>query len=805
MNVWIKRIVIALAVLLLLAVAAAVWLIASFDPNRYKGVAVEWMKTNRNRTLAINGPIELSVFPRVAVKLSQVSLSEAGRSEQFAAIDKAALAVDVLPLLSGRVVVGRVEASGVRVQLLRDAQGKRNTDDLAGAGAGATKEAAPTTPAETTSRPLAFDIARIELSDVRARIKDDTTKLDGELLLATLATGRIADGVAAPVELSASADFRQPVLKGTLAGKTTLTPELASGSVKLADMNLAWKGDVPGASGVDAQLRGALAWDGAKGSVEARKLDLTLGARAGAIQIAGSTLAIAAFAYDPAKQALRVEALELRVKGQRGKDALALDLDWPQLDVAGTKLAGSPLKGRLALGGELPIDASFKSGAPSGSFEAIALPGFEATLKSSGSGRALDGTLRADLGLQPAKSALSLAALVVDAKLQDKQLKPLALAVRGSAHASPEAAKWTLAGSLNANSFALDGSANLSAQPVFVKANGKFDSLDLNTLLPEAASAGTEPGSGKPAPADAPVDLSALRTLDAEIALRAGSLAFRQYRIADARIEARLDKGMLKVPVLQAKAWGGALDANALADARASRIAVKAVATGVNVNALLKDVAAKDILEGTGRVNLDVDTIGHSVGELRSHLRGSAALNLRDGAIKGINLAKTLRQAKAALSLKQDAVEQAKQTEKTDFSELNATFQIADGVARNNDLDVKSPFLRLGGDGAIDVGKGRIDYTARATVTSTTAGQGGAELAALKGLTVPVRLTGPFEAIAWKVQWSAVAAGALQNKVEDKLKEKLGDKLGLKPAEPGASAPKPKDVLKEKLLKGLFK
>jgi len=126
-------------------------------------------------------------------------------------------------------------------------------------------------------------------------------------------------------------------------------------------------------------------------------------------------------------------------------------------------------------------------------------------------------------------------------------------------------------------------------------------------------------------------------------------------------------------------------------------------------------------------------------------------------------------------------------------------------VARNNDLDVKSPFLRLGGDGAIDIGKGRIDYTARATVTGTTTGQGGAELAALKGLTVPVRLTGPFEAIDWKVQWSAVAAGALQNKVEDKLKEKLGDKLGLEPAEPGASAPKPKEVLKEKLLKGLFK
>ena len=804
MSVWIKRIALALALLLVLAIAAAAWLVASFDPNRYKGVAVEWMKTNRNRTLAIDGPIELSVFPRVAVRLGQLSLSEAGRSETFASIERAALAVDVLPLLRGRVVVGRVEASGVRLQLLRDAQGRRNTDDLAGQPSAA-KPGSGAPPEGRSGQALDLDIDRIVLTDVRARVKDEMGKLDGDLVLERLATGRVASGVATPVELAASADFRQPRLKGELSGKTTLTPELASGSVKLADMNLAWKGDLPGTSGVQAEVRGELAYDGRQGSVDARQLDLQLAARAGAIQLAGSQLSIAAFAFDPAKQALRVEALKLRIKGQRGKDPLAFDLDWPQLDVAGEKLKGSPLQGRLELGGELPVNASFKSGAPTGTFESVALPGFEATLKSAGGARSLDGTLRANLALQPARKALSLAALELKANLQDKQLKPVALAVRGNANASPEAAKWSLAGSLNTNQFAIDGSANLSASPVFVKANGRFDALDLNTLLPESASAGTAPGAATPAPADAPVDLAGLRALDAELALRAGSLVFRQYRVADARIEAKLDNGMLKVPVLQAKAWGGSLDANALADARASRIAVKAVANGVNVNALLKDVAAKDILEGTGRVNLDVDTTGRTVGELRSKLRGNAALNLRDGAVKGVNLAKTLRQAKAALTLQKDAVEQAKQTEKTDFSELNATFQIAEGVARNNDLDVKSPFLRLGGDGAIDIGRGRIDYTARATVTNAAAGQGGAELAALKGLTVPVKLSGPFEAIDWRVQWSAVAAGALQNKVEDKLKQKLGEKLGVPPAEPGASAPKPKDVLKEKLLKGLFK
>ena len=137
------------------------------------------------------------------------------------------------------------------------------------------------------------------------------------------------------------------------------------------------------------------------------------------------------------------------------------------------------------------------------------------------------------------------------------------------------------------------------------------------------------------------------------------------------------------------------------------------------------------------------------------------------------------------------------QTEKTDFSELNATFQIADGVARNNDLDVKSPFLRIGGSGTIDVGKGRIDYVARAAVTETSKGQGGAELAALKGVPVPVRLSGPLEAIDWNIQWSAVAAAAAQAKLE----EKLSERLGLKSPAPSASEPgaAPKDKLKDRL------
>ena len=205
----------------------------------------------------------------------------------------------------------------------------------------------------------------------------------------------------------------------------------------------------------------------------------------------------------------------------------------------------------------------------------------------------------------------------------------------------------------------------------------------------------------------------------------------------------------------------------------------------------------------------DIATRGSTVAAMRSGLAGSASLRLRDGAVKGINLAQALRQAKAALSMRQDAVTKASQTAKTDFSELSASARISEGIARSDDLDLKSPFLRVGGAGTFDIGKGRIDYTARTTLTASATGQGGAELGALRGVTIPVSLSGPFDAIDWNIRWSEVAAAAVTNALRDKVAETLGAKLGTTPpAAAGGTAPapqKPRDVLKEQLLKGLFK
>jgi len=140
-------------------------------------------------------------------------------------------------------------------------------------------------------------------------------------------------------------------------------------------------------------------------------------------------------------------------------------------------------------------------------------------------------------------------------------------------------------------------------------------------------------------------------------------------------------------------------------------------------------------------------------------------------------------------------------------------------VAHNDDLLVKSPFLRLTGAGDINIAQGSLNYLAKAAVVATSSGQGGKELDDLKGLSVPVRVSGPFAALKYKLEYGSAFSDSTKQQFEEK-KEKLKDKLeregkarmqgARKPAgeatapasgEETAPPQKPEDKLKEKLKK----
>ena len=93
-------------------------------------------------------------------------------------------------------------------------------------------------------------------------------------------------------------------------------------------------------------------------------------------------------------------------------------------------------------------------------------------------------------------------------------------------------------------------------------------------------------------------------------------------------------------------------------------------------------------------------------------------------------------------------------------------------------LDLKAPLLRVGGAGDIDIGNSALNYTVKASVVATAKGQGGKGLEQLSGLTVPVKLTGPFDGIQYKVDYGAAAAELAKSKVGEKVKEGLDKNKG---------------------------
>lgn len=317
----------------------------------------------------------------------------------------------------------------------------------------------------------------------------------------------------------------------------------------------------------------------------------------------------------------------------------------------------------------------------------------------------------------------------------------------------------------------------------------EVDRLNVDRYFPPPEKPAAKPAPGKkPAPAreDTPVDLSALKGLDARGRLQLGSLQVRGLKLANVKAELRAANGRMEVAPHSADLYEGSVSGALTLQAQGNRVALKEKLAGISIGPLLRDAAELDRLEGRGNIALDIAAAGGSVEAMKKALGGTARVELRDGAIKGINIAEALRKARTALGSEPAAATGA--TEKTDFSELSASFSIKNGVAHNEDLDVKAPLFRLTGRGDIDIGEARIDYVTRAAVVATAMGQGGAERSELAGLTLPVRVTGPFDDLSYKIDYGAAAAGLAKSKAgarikeevesrREKIEERLGDKL----------------------------
>ncbi|WJW75319.1 AsmA family protein [Thiohalobacter sp. IOR34] len=707
-----------LAGLVGLLLVAAIALPLLVDPNDYKDEITRLVEDSTGRGLDIQGDLELSVFPWLGVEIGETRLGNApGFGDQpFARVESVEVRVRLLPLLRKELQMSTLRLDGLQLYLARNADGRSNWDDLLGEA----KPAASPGKAEggAGAPPLAaLAIGGIEVADARLVWDDRQAGVRYEIDDLDLELGAIAPGE--PVDFRLDFDLKadQPALDGRidLAGVLAPSADLRRLAVDDLRLGLDLKGDTLPAGALQASLSSSI------------RLDLD-------------------------RQTLEVPELVLK----------ALDLSL-QGNLKGSGITGKApaFKGTLTVAEFVPRELLQRLGQPLAVSDPTVL-----------------GKADARLGFEATPDVLKLDG--IELRLDDSRL---------------------------------NGSATVShfAKPA-IRFDLALDAIDLDRYLPPPAEAGAPAASGDGARAPAaaaPADpapavggkaggpgaavatpgeaaaaaggalpVEALRELDLAGTLRIGRLKAYRLRSSDIRLSVRAKDGQLRLHPAEAKMYDGGYRGDIRLDVRGAqpRIALDEKLSGVQAGPLLKDLLGDDRLLGRADLSARISARGLDPVAMRRTLNGEAAFAFTDGTLKGINVAQLIREAQARLEGRPLPPQTG--PNQTDFSELRGTAQIRNGVVYNNDLVAKSPLLRISGKGKIDLPGEQIDYLLTTKIVAALEGQGGAGLEKLKGLAIPLRIKGSFDAPRFNVELDKVLKKVVEKKVRQKLEKKLEDKLG---------------------------
>ncbi len=288
-----------------------------------------------------------------------------------------------------------------------------------------------------------------------------------------------------------------------------------------------------------------------------------------------------------------------------------------------------------------------------------------------------------------------------------------------------------------------------------VRFDFNVDEIDLDRYLPPTGDE-TEGGESAddataedaaPSDPDAPIELplEMMRDLDIDGTFSVGSVKISNLTTKDIVVPLKASAGKIALQDMTASLYEGQFDGTVGLDVSGETpsYGVKMTLAGIQADPLLADLTQDDsFLSGGGEVAADITTGGNTVNAIKAGLNGTFNTAFTDGSLNGINIGYQIRRAKAALT--GQTLDEEEGDVKTDFSSLTVSGLFTNGVMTSDDLDMRSPLLRLSGTGQVDLPQENVDYTMTTLITGTAQGQGGADLESLKGVKLDVPIRGTF-------------------------------------------------------------
>ena len=765
------KLIIAIIIIAIAALAALPFII---DPNDYKDEIAAQVEKATGRKLTLQGDIGLSVFPWIALELGPLSLSNASgfKAESFASVEAAEIRIKLMPLLKKQLEMDTIVLDGLLLNLETNEEGVTNWDDLtkakdpADADVSTTAESSSTEPARGGLS--AINIAGVKLSNANVLWSDASKDENFQLRNLNLDTDPLIPGE--PTALTTSFDLisSKPEAKAHVKLDTKVIVDLEKQIYALESLKL---NTVANSSAMPLQQ--------ANLNLEA---DINANMASELVTINNLVMDLQATGTEQKIDAKLSGLIETNLATQQHRiNNLVITADLENENLPGGKA-------------KLDVNTNIVANLADETFQAndLAIKLADLTMNGRLQGEKIlsdDLAFNGNVQIKP----FNLRKLANDLKIElpemadpsTLELVQLSTELSGTTNSiTAKDLQLTIDQSQLAGQFGISN---------FEKPSYTFtltlDQIDADRYLPppvkkdeDNTAKEVSPPATTTAEGSNELPLATLRDINAKGSMKIGKLKASGISTENIVITIDAKDGLIKLSPLSADLYQGKYQGNVNIDARGDnlKLAVDENLQGVQAGPLLKDLTGNERIAGTANANVKLNGSGKDIDAIKQSLNGNGAFSFTDGALKGINIAEAIRQAKAVLSGQKAA--ETNEPVQTDFSSLKGTFSANEGIVNNQDLELMSPLLRVTGAGDIDIPREVIDYAVRVSIVGTAEGQGGKTLEDLKGLTIPVKITGSFDNPRPKVDLAAVlkeqATDEVKAKAEEKLKEKLGDGLG---------------------------
>ncbi len=293
------------------------------------------------------------------------------------------------------------------------------------------------------------------------------------------------------------------------------------------------------------------------------------------------------------------------------------------------------------------------------------------------------------------------------------------------------------------------------AKPV-IRFGFNIDQIDADRYLPPKPVAAYGGGKKSPAPAPAAgkaegkpgqIPVALLRKLDVQGDINIGKLVMSKAHLQQVKVSVNGKNGIVKIDPITAKLYQGTHAGNVTVDAtgKTPKLTINSKVQGVQAEPLLIDMTGKAKARGTANFSAALVGVGATAPVIKRTLNGQMSFSVQNGAIKGYNLGKIMRQGQ---SLKDSFSLNVSDQEETDMSEITGNPVATNGVVTLDDLKGAGPGLRISGKGVIaNLPANSVDYLLTATLVATSKGQGGKELqdGKLEGVPLDCKFKGSLD------------------------------------------------------------